>query len=123
MQRVCLLLLVIALTGCSHSYYVVRHAEKAQLTNGNIMSSPNDPPLSEAGKERAEALKDALQHRHIRYIFSTHTVRTISTVAPLSNAIGVQPDIYGPAPDAAFISHLKLLRKNVLVVGHSNTVD
>jgi hypothetical protein len=30
---------------------------------------------------------------------------------------------YGPKPDSAFISQLRSLKKNTLIVGHSNTVD
>jgi len=87
------------------------------------MASPNDPPLSEKGKERAEALKDELKHKHIRYIFSTNTTRTLSTAAPLSRVIGVKPVLYDPTPDSTFINSLQALKKNVLIVGHSNTVD
>jgi phosphohistidine phosphatase SixA len=32
-------------------------------------------------------------------------------------------EIYGPTPDSAFVSLLRSKRKNVLIVGHSNTVD
>ena len=123
MQRVCLLLLTILAVSCSHSYYIVRHAEKAGATNGTIMASPNDPPLSERGLERAEVLAKKLKHKHIHYIFSTNTIRTLATAAPLSKAIGVQPILYGPTPDSAFIHKLQTLKKNVLIIGHSNTVD
>ena len=31
--------------------------------------------------------------------------------------------MYGPLPDSMFINKLNTLKKNVLIVGHSNTVD
>lgn len=111
------------LTACSHTYYVVRHAEKATPSPGLTMSTPNDPPLSAAGEQRAQALLNILKDKKVRVIFSTNTIRTRSTAEPLSRQTGVSIQTYGPRPDSAFIQQLKGVRTNVLVVGHSNTVD
>lgn len=111
------------LTACSHTYYVVRHAEKATPSPGNTMSSPNNPPLSDAGQQRAEALKEMLKDSKIEYIYSTNTIRTTTTAEPLAKAKGITTQTYGPMPDSAFIQKLKGIKKNVLIVGHSNTVD
>jgi broad specificity phosphatase PhoE len=83
----------------------------------------SDVPLSELGKQRAEALKELLKNKNIRYIFSTNTIRTRSTADQLANHLGLKIENYKPIPDSAFISHLRSLRKNTLIVGHSNTVD
>lgn len=107
---------------CSHTIYVVRHAEKA-LPAGTSTMMKNDPPLSEAGKERAETLKDVLKTEKIRYIFATNTIRTQSTGEPTSAYFNLSIETYSPVPDSAFIYRLKTLKKNALVVGHSNTVD
>lgn len=115
--------LIILLASCTHSYYVVRHAEKAVPSEGTTMNTPNDPPLSETGLQRAEALKNVLQDKNIRYIYSTNTIRTRSTAKPISDLTGVSIQTYGPRPDSAFISQLKQLKKNTLIVGHSNTID
>ena len=69
---------VLVLTSCTRTYYIVRHAEKV-VVNGNSSMMSNDPPLTEAGKERAEALKELLKTKKIGYIFSTNTIRTRST--------------------------------------------
>jgi phosphohistidine phosphatase SixA len=98
------------------SYYIVRHAEKETST----MTS--DVPLSDAGKQRAQALKELLQKENIKYIFSTNYIRTKSTAQPLADAIHVPVEIYDPK-DQQFISKLKSLKGNALIVGHSNTVD
>jgi len=109
----------ILLTACSHTYYVVRHAEKAsQETN---MTS--DVPLSVAGQQRAEALKQELRGKKIVHVFSTNTLRTMSTARPTAEYFRLSIQTYGPKPDSAFIATLKKLKKNTLVVGHSNTVD
>lgn len=115
--------LLLLLTSCSHTYYVVRHAEKATPSTGTTMSTPNDPPLSAVGEQRAQALKDALTGKKIAYIFSTNTVRTKSTAEPLRNLLSLNTQSYGPMPDSAFIARLKGLKRNTLIVGHSNTVD
>jgi phosphohistidine phosphatase SixA len=86
------------------------------------MATTNDPPLSTEGKQRAEALKSRLGGARIRYIFSTNTIRTLSTVAPLSLHTGIKPEIYNRV-DEGFLSKLKSLNRNVVLVGHSNTVD
>jgi broad specificity phosphatase PhoE len=119
MKNLCLCLLLISLTGCSHTYYIVRHAEKAAPNS----AMTTDIPLSDAGKERATALKEELKNKRIRMIFSTNTIRTKSTAEPLRSTLGLIIIEYGPRPDSAFIHRLKRLNSNVLIVGHSNTVD
>lgn len=115
-----LLILVGFLQACSSTtYFVVRHAEKE--TQAANMTS--DVPLSAAGKERAEALKAGLANKKVRHIYSTNTIRTKSTAQPLSEAISIPIQTYD-AKDTSFISKIQALPKgNVLIVGHSNTVD
>jgi len=116
------LLLCIFITSFSQTYFVVRHAEK-QTTQSSGATMSSNPPLSEAGKKRAEALKDLLQSEKIGYVFSTNTVRTLSTAEPTKNYFNLQTKIYEAEPDDTFIAQLLSLRGNALIVGHSNTVD
>jgi hypothetical protein len=46
-------LTIVVLSSCTHTYYIVRHAEKASQ-EANMSS---DVPLTDQGKQRAEALK------------------------------------------------------------------
>ena len=116
------LLLGMCFTSFSQTYFVVRHAEKqAGQPNGTSMSG--NPPLSEAGKQRAEALKDLLQSEKIGYVFSTNTLRTLSTAEPVKNYFKLQTKIYSAELDDTFIAQLLSLHENTLIVGHSNTVD
>ena len=101
----------------SKTYYIVRHAEK------DAAVPSNDPPLSNAGTARAMALRDSLVSKEISAIFSTSTNRTLSTAHYTSQQKGITVQTYGPIPDAAFITQLKQLPGNILIVGHSNTVD
>ena len=118
------LLLFISLTATSQTYYIVRHAEKAAV-DGNPNMNANDPALSEAGKKRAEALKDALKGKHISQIFSTETIRTRTTADPLAQLLNVRISTYAPRSFDAFAPGTAIREDSIkiLVVGHSNTVD
>jgi broad specificity phosphatase PhoE len=103
----------------SQKIFVVRHAEKA-TAEANMSS---DVALSEKGKQRAEALREVLEKENIEVIYSTNTIRTKSTAQPIADKTGLQIQTYGPRPDAAFAASVLASGKNVLIVGHSNTID
>jgi broad specificity phosphatase PhoE len=120
------LVVFVILSSCGNTFYVVRHAEKAPVSAGASQMMASDPPLSEAGKVRAIELREKLKGENIRYIYSTNFKRTLSTVQPLSEAMSVLITTYSSRKDSMdqFIQHLKVIKKqNVLVVGHSNTID
>jgi broad specificity phosphatase PhoE len=127
MRVTLLLLLVVIISSCSNIFYVVRHAEKAKPTAGMSFMEASDPPLSDSGNLRAIALKERLQGANIKHIFSTNYKRTAATAKPLDEyLLKVQTQFYKPAKDStdAFIAKLKAIKKgNVLIVGHSNTID
>lgn len=123
MKSILSLFLISLLASCTHTYYVVRHAKKATPSDGTVMNTPNDPPLSATGQQRAQALKNVLSDKGIRHIYSTNTIRTRSTAQPLSELLNLNIQTYGPRPDSTFIQKMKLLKKNTLIVGHSNTID
>lgn len=118
------LLLLISLTAASQTYYIVRHAEKAAV-EGNPNMSASNPPLSEAGRERAEALKEVLKDKNIGEIYSTDYVRTRSTAEPLSKLLNVPITIYKPGANEflSAASEMADSLRHILIVGHSNTVD
>jgi 2,3-bisphosphoglycerate-dependent phosphoglycerate mutase len=115
------LLFTFLLGSCSQTFYVVRHAEKAAAPAGNMMGT--DVPLSEAGKQRAERLKELLKDKKVGLIYSTNTIRTKATAQPTADYFNIPIAIYNARPDSAFIHLLMAQKKNTLVVGHSNTVD
>ncbi len=122
-----LLILLFAFASCGNTIYIVRHAEKEPVPAGASQMMSGNPPLSESGKIRAYALREKLRHEHIRYIYSTNTTRTLSTAQPLNEMLGkTKIEIYSNKKDSMdiFISQLKTIKKgNILVVGHSNTID
>lgn len=103
------------LTSCSHTYYVVRHAEK-----DTSVQAGKDPALSEAGKQRAENLKEILRNDDINFVFATNTVRAKSTAQPTADYFHIDIQQYSKT-DSTFFIQLKKLKKDVLIVGHSNT--
>ena len=104
--------------------FVVRHAEKQTDSNDK------DVPLSEAGRARAKRLKEMLRDARIVAIYSTDTVRTLSTAEPLAKESKLEPAIYstaGPGGDVVLKPLADRIRREhpseyVLVVGHSNTI-
>lgn len=94
--------------------YIVRHAEKV---------AGDDPALTAAGQARAAALALLLRDAGIARIFTTDTRRARDTAAPLAAALRLEPEIYAAGKQAEFAARLRELNANVLVVGHSNTID
>lgn len=100
---------------------LVRHAEKAAAPTQN-------PPLSEAGQQRAQRLADALKSARIAAIVVTPYLRTQQTAAPLALRNGLQAQVVDAAGDTA--THARAVAAavlaqaggNTLVVGHSNTL-
>jgi broad specificity phosphatase PhoE len=101
--------------------FVVRHGEKI---------SEEDERLTEAGRARAGRLAEMLKKSGISAIYSTDTERTIGTVQPLADALGLKIRIYDTKPvdgKPDFQPLIDRLRAEhphdvVLIVGHSNTV-
>lgn len=99
----------------SKTIYLVRHAEK-QLVG-------NDPQLAQSGQLRAKKLAQILTDKNIKYVFSTDYIRTRSTAAPTAAAAGLTIEIYDPKNHDALVEQIRNLEGNVLIVGHSNTVN
>ena len=112
-----ILFLCLIFSGCTPTVrlYFVRHAEKSSSPAG-------DPDLTEAGRQRAEALARILKRHGIEAIHSTDTRRTRQTAAPLSEAVSVPVRLYSQDTVQRFLYRLMDEERNALVVGHSNTV-
>ena len=100
---------------------LVRHAEKAA-------EPAADPPLSEAGKARAQALVAVTGSAGVNAIITTQYDRTKSTAAPSAAALNVTPQVINAGPLAQHAKAvadqvMKHAGGTVLVVGHSNTVS
>jgi len=104
--------------------FLVRHAEQAineprEVTNPRMMAE--DPPLSEAGKERANLLATVLRDAGITHIHSTDYTRTRETARPTAERTGIDTSIYEPSDLETFATRLLSTPGTHLVVGHSDT--
>jgi phosphohistidine phosphatase SixA len=108
--------------------FLVRHAEKAD-------GQGQDPPLSEAGRLRAEALARLLQSAGVKGVYTSQYLRTRQTAEPLAKRLGVTatpvPLSVKPSnPREVSDESIRELTKKVeahaggalLIVGHSNSV-
>jgi broad specificity phosphatase PhoE len=94
--------------------YVVRHAEKD-------LAVPADPPLTPAGRSRADALARLLRDVPLAGVHSTATARTRATAGPAAAGHALSVATYDdPAP---LVAALRAAGGAHLVVGHSNTID
>lgn len=99
---------------------LVRHAEKAAQPAAN-------PPLTEAGTARAQALSAVARDAGVTAIITTQYERTRKTAEPTALALHVTPEVVdaGPATQHAKAVADQVLKHaggTVLVVGHSNTI-
>lgn len=108
--------------------FLVRHAEKDT-------TPPENPPLTEQGKKRSEALAQALKEANIKAIYTSQFLRTQQTAEPLGKLLGVTPASIQLRMDSKNPRQVseESLREIVdkiharsgeaaLVVGHSNTI-
>jgi len=95
--------------------YLVRHAERAE-------DGTNDPPISEAGRERARALADLLRDAGVTRVHTTDLKRTRQTGAPLAGLLGLEPEVYDSKDLPALAARVRAAPGRHLVLGHSNTL-
>lgn len=102
--------------------YLVRHAEKATQPY-------DDPPLTDAGRERAQALAAALKNAGVTAVVTSDRLRTRETAAPIARARGLEP-VAISRPEGSLDRHVAAVAAEVLrhpggvvlVVGHTDTL-
>lgn len=100
------------------AFVVVRHAEKAA-------DDARDPSLSQAGRERAQALARVLRDEPVVAVYATEYRRTRETAQPTADAHDLTVAAYdADLPATALTTQLRRDHASgtVVVVGHSNTV-
>src|SRR6185503_4326395 len=90
----------------------------------NVAWAGMDPPLSEPGVRRADALAHVLRDAGISAIYSTHWKRCKDTAVPLAKLLG---DSITIDEQNGFDRFARRIRdenpgRRVLVIGHSDTV-
>ena len=105
-------------TDASMTFVIARHAEK-------VADGSKDPPLTEAGHARAQALAQRLSSVPVIAVYTTPFQRTRQTATPTAQEHGlplIEYDAKLPATDFAAQLKQRHAGQTVLVVGHSNTV-
>ncbi len=101
----------------SSTFYLIRHAEKVRTNKSDRNSA-----LNEKGIIRALNWKEYFINKDISKIYSTNYKRTLETVKPIQEAIGLTAILYSPSS----IDYKDFISSNegevVLIVGHSNTI-
>jgi hypothetical protein len=100
-------LFTLSAVAASPIIFVVRHAEKS--------ADGNDPDLSAAGQERAEALARIVKDAEITAIFTTEFKRTQETAAPIAKELHVSPTVIPADQIFALVEKLRGLKGNGLV--------
>ncbi|GAB3321868.1 phosphoglycerate mutase family protein [Larkinella ripae] len=107
---------MVGLTACSTStVFIVRHAEK--------VSEADTSSLTALGFERAQDLAERLEDERISLILTTPYRRTQQTARPLAQHLNLPIESYPAKPVSAVVERVRQVKgRNVLVVGHSNTI-
>ncbi len=96
---------------------VVRHAEKGKLP-------PDNPPLTQAGRERARTLAHTASVAGVDGIYASQLQRTQQTVQPTADLLGLTLKIIEKEDVKKLARRIRTEHQGetVLVAGHSNTV-
>ena len=95
---------------------LVRHAEAES-------GGPN-PPLTAAGRARAQCLVDALREERVTHVFTSPWRRTVDTLAPLAAARKIEAVERDAMEARALADEVAALPAGsvAVVAGHSNTL-
>ncbi len=105
-----------ALSDGALTVILARHAEKAS-------SADPDPPLSAAGKRRAQSLASMLSAAGVSAVYATESRRTQETAQPLADLLHLAVQRIDAERTADLVDAIQKRQNGVVVVvGHSNTV-
>ncbi len=98
--------------------FLVRHAEKVE-------DGTKNPPLAEKGSRRAAMIRELFASTDFDGLYATPFERTINTLKPLADTLGMTVETYDPNLDLAVLMDQLLHKhagKKIFIAGHSNTI-
>lgn len=107
---------VSAIPACAQeSVFLIRHAERAEGEN---------PPITEAGRERAFRWAEMLSGAGITKVFTSEARRTRETGAIIAEALGVEVEALPTGNTQALLDMMERDHgeDRVLAVGHTETI-
>ena len=119
-HRICsfvlLTFLAIPASHAQEAIFLIRHAEQ--------MLDVEDPPITEAGQERARNWSEILKQAEISTVYTSKKTRTIQTGEPIAEALNV-PTVSVPRKDITQLLDLISTGNaddRVLIVSHSKQI-
>ena len=96
--------------------YLIRHAEQ--------VLDVEDPPLTEAGQQRAKAWAAVLRDANIKMIYTSKKRRTKQTGEPIAQALNIPSETMPRRDVAGLVDRLRTRHADdaILIVGHSFTI-
>ena len=96
--------------------YLIRHAEQ--------VLDVEDPPLTEAGHQRAKAWAGILRDAGIKVIYTSKKLRTKQTGEPIAQALNIPLETMPRRDVAGLVDRIRTQHADdaVLIVGHSGTI-
>jgi broad specificity phosphatase PhoE len=70
--------------------YLIRHAESTANVEKKLNTALPGPPLTNLGREQAEAMADRLRTEPITAVYASHATRARQTAAPLADALATE---------------------------------
>lgn len=114
------LLALILFTACSENsqtIYLVRHAEK------DLNDTTANPPLTDAGKKRAQRLVKEINAGEIKAIYSTKYSRNLNTVQPLADSLNLEISTYEWHNWEPMLDEIRANDKSgVVICGHGDNL-
>ena len=97
--------------------YLIRHAEQS-------LDIYIDPPLTEAGHQRAKAWAAVLRDANIKMIYTSNKRRTKQTGKPIAQALNIPLETMPRRDVAGLVDRLRTRHADdaILIVGHSYTI-
>ncbi len=104
----------VAIADAQEAIFLVRHTEQAG-------PGSTDPPLTEAGRQRAKRLAGVLKDAGIDVIFVSTRKRAVETAEPVAKALGLKTKVHPRKDYTGLVSRLRTEHRHdrVLVVSHS----
>ena len=102
--------------------FVVRHSDPPPMLR--IDEIREDTPLSESGRQRAQALAGRLRDAGISAIYTPEALRTIQTAEPLADVLRIKGEVHLGDDVDGLIADIKANHpaERVLIVGHWSTI-
>lgn len=114
--------LALTLAGCASAQHNSAPPDLYIMRHLNTPAGATDPDLTSEGQRSALLLVKWFKRDRPAVIYVSSTKRAQQSAAPLARSLKITPKIYNPADTPALVAAVSAETRNVLVVGHSNTV-